>query len=299
MPVTTLGHWAGEHDACRVNCLPDALAIHSPSDLLDENWGEALRSKLLVNTQEVDLCHLARLVIHLHHRWNAGDETYELTSSLHSHTEMPLSQVLWWLQRPPKKLNRIVKAEHAVIVFDVIFTKQCVDLLDLSGIIHVAGAPFEGSRQSIRFSSDVVNRLHLINWAIVVGAVLGTDGRHWLRVPERVRPLHVAPGILADSGAPEKRKQLLLAGQSFTVLGVLCFLLALLLLILLILLTSFCALCLFLLLLFLLGCSCCSSSLLSVFLLLFLFFFGQLCGLLVCFSHIGPSGRSDGLKPKL
>jgi hypothetical protein len=117
-----------------------------------------------------------------------------------------------WFQRPPQERNGIIEAEHAVVIFDVVVAQQHVNLLSLTVIIDVARVPLELLGQLVRLVSDLVRALHLVDGATVLG-VLGAHGRHRLRVPEGMWPLHLAPGLFADARAPQELHQLLLAAQ--------------------------------------------------------------------------------------
>ena len=58
---------------------------------------------------------------------------------------MPNSKKIRRLQGPSEELDGVVKAEHVVIIFDVVLAKESVDLFSFLKVIDVAGAPFEAT----------------------------------------------------------------------------------------------------------------------------------------------------------
>lgn len=76
MPVSAGCDWLGQHNTCRVYCLPNVTEIHSPCDLFDEERRQALGTELLVNAQEVDLGTWDELPVfsHLEISWNTSDK---------------------------------------------------------------------------------------------------------------------------------------------------------------------------------------------------------------------------------
>mmetsp|Transcript_34214 Transcript_34214/g.70497 ORF Transcript_34214/g.70497 Transcript_34214/m.70497 type:complete len:321 (+) Transcript_34214:485-1447(+) len=220
VPVAALADRPGKHHSRRVDRLPDILPVHPARDLLDEDWGQALRSQLLMHAEKIDLHHLDRLVIYPHLCGNAGDEANKLATALDTHAKVPVPQKFWRLQRPAQEVNGVVEAEHAVVIFDVILCQEGVDFLHLGIIIHIAGTPFKLPRQWIRLRAYIVDSLELVQWSGIL-IILGAHGGNRLGVPEGMLSCRVSPGLLAGAPLSEHLQKLCLGvGLGLTLLAV-------------------------------------------------------------------------------
>mmetsp|Transcript_82764 Transcript_82764/g.192306 ORF Transcript_82764/g.192306 Transcript_82764/m.192306 type:complete len:307 (-) Transcript_82764:282-1202(-) len=208
-----------DYTSC-VDRLPDVLLVHPPCDLLDQHRCQALRPQFLVHAEEVDLHHADHWVVDLHACRNASDEAHELAAGLHPHAQVPASQIAWWLQGPPEETDRVVEAEHAVIILDVVLAQKQVDLLCLHVVVDVASAPLELVGQWVRLVTDLLRVLDVVDWPTIL-CILSLHRGHRLRVPKGVRPFHVPPGLLADARSAQNLQQLLLAAQAITLVLVL------------------------------------------------------------------------------
>ena len=74
MPVPTGAHGLGQHHAGSVHSLEDALQVHSPRDLPDEDRGKSFGTQLLVHAEEVDLHHLLGLGVNANMGRHRRDE---------------------------------------------------------------------------------------------------------------------------------------------------------------------------------------------------------------------------------
>mmetsp|Transcript_43179 Transcript_43179/g.94141 ORF Transcript_43179/g.94141 Transcript_43179/m.94141 type:complete len:237 (-) Transcript_43179:416-1126(-) len=169
--VAALADRARQHHTSSVDRLPDVLLVYPSSDLLDQNWCQALRPQLLVHAEEIDLGHLYHGVIDLNVRGDPGDEADQFASSFHANPQMPFSKIAWRFQSPPQKCDGVVEAEHTVIVLNVVLAQEYVDFFGLVFVVNVAGAPLELLRESVRTISDILGRLNLVNGTTVCGVL--------------------------------------------------------------------------------------------------------------------------------
>lgn len=66
MPVCRSCNWGGDSCPCGVDSLPNVASVDTAGDFFDQDWGEALGSKVLVHTKEVDLGALNLLSVKNH-----------------------------------------------------------------------------------------------------------------------------------------------------------------------------------------------------------------------------------------
>ena len=87
MIVSSSGNRGWNDHSSSVDSLPDIASVDSSSNFFDQNWGESLRSKGFMDTQEVNLCHGDFLSINAHVHWDAGNETEKFVFLSTSDTE--------------------------------------------------------------------------------------------------------------------------------------------------------------------------------------------------------------------
>ena len=80
--VPAAGDGRGEHGACGVDCLEDALEVDASGHLLNQDRCQALGPKLLVHTQKVDLHRAKRLPPRPDSGGDGRDTPYELPALL-------------------------------------------------------------------------------------------------------------------------------------------------------------------------------------------------------------------------
>ena len=92
-----------------------------------------------------------------------------------------------WCKCPLQELYRIIKAEHVIIVFNIVLSQQIVHLLCLSTVIYVHVSPVIPRRQSVRLRLDILNCLGHIDLLVILSLIdrliCFGDG---LRIPEVV-----------------------------------------------------------------------------------------------------------------
>ena len=84
-----------------------------------------------MDAQKVYLHHELGLFVHADVGRNGGDEAHQLGRLADPDSNVPFLKATWRLECPPQKLGRVVKAEHVVIVLDVVFIEQDVELFQL------------------------------------------------------------------------------------------------------------------------------------------------------------------------
>jgi len=96
MPVSSTWHGGWQSNASSVDCLPNVLQVDSARNLTNQDWGEALRSQVLVHAKEVYLCHLYNLSVEVHIDTNSRNESVKLVLFASTDANEPL---LWLLGR--------------------------------------------------------------------------------------------------------------------------------------------------------------------------------------------------------
>ena len=95
MPVPTGAHGLGQHHASSVHSLEDALQVHSPRDLPDEDRGKPFGTQLFVHAEEVDLHHLLGLGVNANMGRHRRDEANKFVALSYPHLEKKYLQPLF------------------------------------------------------------------------------------------------------------------------------------------------------------------------------------------------------------
>mmetsp|Transcript_52921 Transcript_52921/g.124249 ORF Transcript_52921/g.124249 Transcript_52921/m.124249 type:complete len:317 (-) Transcript_52921:275-1225(-) len=221
--ISALTDRSWQDHASGVNRLPYILAIHAASYLLDKNWSQPFGAQLLVHAEEVDLCHLDHFVENLNVRRDSSDEADKLATTFDTNAQMPVPQVLWWLQSPPQEVRGVVKAKHAVIIFHVVLRQKGIHLQDLSLRIHIARAPLKLGRQKIWLRTHLIGRLCDVKRPCIL-VILSAHRRNRLGVPESMLSCAGSARFLAGTSLPQHLQQLGLGvgGLRLTLLAIVC-----------------------------------------------------------------------------
>jgi len=146
VPVGGLGNWCGNDNTSSVDSLPHVAPVDSPGDLLDQHWCESFGPQRLMNAQEVDLGLDILLAVDNHVHGDSTNEAKQLVFLASPDTEEPVLVIAWRSESPLQELDRVVKSEHIVIIFDVVLSQQVVHLLALLIVLDVDVVPRETGR---------------------------------------------------------------------------------------------------------------------------------------------------------
>ena len=102
MEISTSADRSWENNTSSVQSLVDALEVAATSDLLDEDWREALRAELLVDAEKVDLGRFEGLLTDAQGNGDAGDECNELLGGDGADTDVPVCFPAWGEECPVK-----------------------------------------------------------------------------------------------------------------------------------------------------------------------------------------------------
>lgn len=136
----------GQGGARRVNCLPLVAQVDASRHLFDKHWGESLFTKLLVHTEEVDLCHDHVLSFHSHIHRDSSDKGQKLVLVCATDTDVPVLVVARGHQGPSQEVNGVVKSEFSFCVFNVVMGQQVIHGRGLLVVSQVNGAPLKSCR---------------------------------------------------------------------------------------------------------------------------------------------------------
>ena len=129
MPVQGSRERSWDGGAGGIDSLPHVADIDTTCNFLDQHRCQALSTKFLVDAQEVDLSSLDCLTIQVHLDGNASDHTKELVVLSTANSDQPRGLAIGWAKGPSQEGDRVVKAEHGIIILDVILHKQVIDFL--------------------------------------------------------------------------------------------------------------------------------------------------------------------------
>jgi len=189
MPVGRTGDRCWDQRTSSVNGLPDVAAVDTACNLFDKDGGEALRTKVLMHAEEVDLGahNFATIEHHLHgDACNHAEQTALFASA---NTNKPSRVTVGREERPSKEVLRVVESEHGVGVFHVITNEKLVNFLKNLFVLQVQIVPLVLTRELIRFLGNIFDILCL---NLLVEMVISKGNRvsalgHRLAVPELVR----------------------------------------------------------------------------------------------------------------
>lgn len=109
----------GQKGASRVDGLVNSVQIAPARDLLDQDWCQTLRSELLVDAKEVDLCHLELLVAHSDLRWHTANGSNQLLRLGGADTNVPLLFPAWRHQSPVSVSMRLANKTSQIALTNV------------------------------------------------------------------------------------------------------------------------------------------------------------------------------------
>ena len=90
-----------------INSLPNVTSIYSSRNLTNQHWRQSFSSQWLVDTKEVDLCHLHWDPINTHMNWHTRDEAVEPILFTTSDPEEPIFVVTRWSKCPLKEFDGV------------------------------------------------------------------------------------------------------------------------------------------------------------------------------------------------
>ena len=106
MEISTSADRSWENNTSSVESLVDALEVAATSDLLDEDWCEALGAELLVDAEEVDLSGFKGLLADAQGNGDAGDECNELLGGDGANTDVPVCFPAWGQECPVELVSK-------------------------------------------------------------------------------------------------------------------------------------------------------------------------------------------------
>eukprot|EP01137_Pigoraptor_chileana_P020713 Opistho-2@83450 len=183
VPVPASSNRRGNHNAGRVRRLEDPLEVSPACDLLDEDGCQSFRPQLLVHTEKVDLHKHLLVCAHAEVGRDSANEADELLVCRHTHATVPYRLPSGGLQRPLEELGRIVKPKHHVVILDVVFVEQFVELIQLRLAVDVKSIPLESGGQVVGLLLHV---LFVCLYRPILRHFL-IELRNWLALPELVR----------------------------------------------------------------------------------------------------------------
>lgn len=105
MEISASAHRSWEHNTSSVKSLVNALEVAATSDLLDEDWCEALGAELLVDTEEVDLGGFEGLLADAQGDGDARDEGDELLGGDGADADVPVCFPAWGEECPLESVS--------------------------------------------------------------------------------------------------------------------------------------------------------------------------------------------------
>ena len=129
-----------------VRSLPNITTIDTSCDLLDQYGCKSLVSKLLVYTQEIDLCHMNRTSSYSHISWNSRDESSQSLVADLTYTDMPILVISRWCQCPEQELFTVIESKHVIIILDVVLCEKFVHLSSFLVVLNIDRAELESFR---------------------------------------------------------------------------------------------------------------------------------------------------------
>lgn len=184
MKVCRSAYWSRNNNTSSINCLPNSSQVYSASDFSDQLRSKLLLSKLLGNTEEVDLGKLNVSFLDFALDWGTCNKCEKLFAICGSYTEMPFFGVARDKQSPLDEFNLILKPESAISILNIVLFQKLKYFIDLFLISEIESGPFKTSRKLDRlllnilqfFVFDLSFFLDLISQTSVLG--------NWLCVPE-------------------------------------------------------------------------------------------------------------------
>lgn len=151
-----------------INSLPNVTSIYSSRNLTNQHWRQSLRSQRLVDTKEVDLCHLQFDAINIHVNWHARDEAEELVLLSTSDSEEPIFVVAGWSKCPLEELDGVIEPKHIIVIFDIVLSQEIVDLFAFCVILNIDITPIKSCGDIQWFSSNIFNLFGDVDWLVIV-----------------------------------------------------------------------------------------------------------------------------------
>ena len=183
MEVLCLQEWKWDKLTRGIVCLPHSAKVHQSSHLLDQDRGQFLLSKLLVDAQEVYGADFKSVLVGDHLLRGSHDAREKLVFTSGSHAKMPFLLVSWDLKPPSEKLLRVLKSEAAVLVFDVVVAQQVPELSEVIIVLDVKLHELKAIRQSHWLSAHFGDLLAFLKWSVFLWVIFH-EFPDWLSVPE-------------------------------------------------------------------------------------------------------------------
>jgi hypothetical protein len=124
-----------------VHSLPDVVHVYSARDLFNEDGRQPFGSQVLVHAEEVYFSHSYGLSVANHVHGDPRNEAKQTLLLAAADSKEPLGLLAWRQERPSKERDAVVKAEHRVVVLDVVLRQQVVELFRLSVVVEVEVGP--------------------------------------------------------------------------------------------------------------------------------------------------------------
>ena len=189
------GDGGGNVAASSVDGLPNVSQVDTTSDFLDEDGSEALITKALGDTEEVNFTDTHGLFTDLDVARNTRNEGEDFLGFLLANTNVPVLVVAGRSEGPLQEGAGVVEAEHGVIILNVVFVQEMIDLVKFVGVGDIRGEPFEDGSDGVRFLGDISDSFGFEGSTVeVFGSELATSLfefvssggslRNWLSLPE-------------------------------------------------------------------------------------------------------------------
>ena len=159
VPVCGSAEGGGDFSTCRVNSLEDSFQVNASSYFFDEDWGKSLCSQSCVDTQEVDLCRLNVDSIDLEVHRYARDHAIKFHLFASSDSKDPFWIATRGHDSPSDERDRVIEAEHFVLVSHIIFHQKVVNFLGNDIIVQVKITPIVLWWQDKRLCANLLNCL--------------------------------------------------------------------------------------------------------------------------------------------
>ena len=168
-----------------INCLPNVTSIYSSRNLTNQHWRQSFCSQWLVDTKEVNLCHLHWDAISAHVNWHTRDEAVEPILLTTSDPEEPIFVVTRWSKCPLKEFDGVIEPKHIIVIFDIVLSQEIVDLCAFFVILDIDVAPPKSFWNVEWFSSDIFNLFGDVDLLVIVSKRNSIGWfRNWLRISE-------------------------------------------------------------------------------------------------------------------
>ena len=139
MEVAASSYRCRENHAGSIDSLPNFEEVASSGNLFDQNRCKPLATKLLVNTQKVDLRAIQDFATHPQLDWDTGNEGNEFASSICcADTYMPLFLPVRRFESPVEECRRVFKSEHGFIIFNVVIGEQFINFSQLATVSKIS-----------------------------------------------------------------------------------------------------------------------------------------------------------------